>query len=117
VSYDLALWQGEVPLSDHEAARMHEQLYEEYLEADEPFPVVDAITDFVSALTSRWPDTDTDDSTPWASAPLIRGASGPYIYLGIAWSSADTVSAYAAETAGAFGLICFDPQIRSLRTR
>lgn len=117
MSFDLAVWQGDVPSSDGEAARTHEGLYEEYLEADELVPPVSSIVEFVAALTDRWADVDTGDDTPWASTPLIRGASGPYIYIGLAWSSADAVAAYVVETAGSLGLNCFDPQAGSLRTR
>jgi hypothetical protein len=116
MSYDLAVWQGDVPPNDREAARAHERLYEQYLDGDELVPAASSIADFVAALTERWPDRDTGDDTPWASTPLIRGASGPYIYIGLAWSSADVASAFVAETANAHGLICFDPQAGSLRT-
>lgn len=116
MSYDLAVWQGEAPSDNREAARVHERLYAEYLEADDPVPVVTVMQDFLSALTDRWPDTNTDDNTPWAYTPLIRSASGPYAYIGLSWGAAELASAFIAETASSFGLVCFDPQAGSLRS-
>jgi hypothetical protein len=54
-----------------------------------------AITRFVETLVKRWPDSgeQLDDNSPWAAAPLIRGASGPYVYFGMSYSQADEVSA------------------------
>src|ERR1700754_949852 len=99
MSYDLAVWQGDVPPSDREAARVHDRLYDEYLDGDELFPAVSAIADFLAVLTERWPERDTGDDTPWASTPLSSGASGPYVYIALAWSSADMASAYVAQVA------------------
>lgn len=115
MSYDMAVWQGEAPPNDREAAKTHNRLYDEYLDAGESFPVVHAVADFLAALTDRWPDRDTGDDTPWAATPLTKGASGPYVYLSLAWSSADIASAYVAQIANRFGLNCFDPQMKALR--
>jgi hypothetical protein len=116
MSYDLAIWQGDVPSSSREAAKVHARLRDEYLEGEGLVPPVSAITDFLSALTERWPDRDTGDDTPWASTPLSEGASGPYVYIGLAWSTAEMTSAHVAQVANRFGLICFDPQMRTLRS-
>ncbi|NEW72609.1 hypothetical protein [Streptomyces rhizosphaericus] len=116
MSYDLAVWHGDMPSDDREAARVHNRLYDEYLDGDELFPVASAIADFLAALTERWPDRDTGDDTPWASTPLSEGASGPYVYITLAWSSADTASAYVAQIANRSGLVCFDPQMKALRS-
>jgi hypothetical protein len=116
MSYDLAIWQGDVPSSDKEAARMHGQLYKEYLDSETPSPAVEAISSFVEALTARWPDAGVGEDTPWAATPLLRGASGPYVYIGISWPSAEVISPQVAEVAAGFGLICFDPQQGSVRS-
>lgn len=116
MSYDLAVWQGSVPSSDREAAEIHSHLYDEYLDGDELVPAADAIREFLAALTGRWPDRGVGDDTPWASTPLSGGASGPYVYITLAWRTADAASAYVAQVANAFGLICFDPQRNTLRT-
>ena len=115
MSYDLAVWLGEEPATDREAEKEHNRLYDEYLEGEELTPPVMEISKFLAALTDRWPDRHTDDDSPWASTPLAASASGPYVYLALAWSSAERVSAYVAEVAHRFGLNCFDPQSRSLR--
>lgn len=115
LSYDLAVWQGTAPSSDREGGETHERLYEEYLDSGSRVPAREAIAAFVAALTARWPDTGAGDDSPWAAAPLMRGASGPYIYIALAWASAEAVSAFVAETARDFGLVCFDPQADALR--
>ncbi|NEA59599.1 hypothetical protein G3I60_36940 [Streptomyces sp. SID13666] len=116
MSYDLAVWQGDVPSNAREAARAHDLLFDRYLEGDELLPVTTAVAEFLAVLTDRWPDRDTGDDTPWASTPLSEGASGPYVYLTLAWSSAEVVSAYVANVAKNLGLNCFDPQMRALRS-
>lgn len=103
MSYDLAIWQGDMLSNDREAARVHNRLYDEYLDGDELFPVGSVIADFLASLTERWPDRDTGDDTPWAATPLSRGASGPYVYIALAWSSADSTSAYVEQVANRLG--------------
>ncbi|MBK3626336.1 hypothetical protein JHN59_16080 [Streptomyces sp. MBT49] len=115
MSYDMAIWQGDVPASGREAAKMHDRLYEEYLDGEELAPPVSVITDFLSVLTERWPDRNVGEDTPWASIPLSAGASGPYVYIALAWSTAEMASAHVAQVANQFGLVCFDPQMRTLR--
>ncbi|MGA5424462.1 hypothetical protein [Streptomyces lavendulocolor] len=116
MSYDLAIWQGEVPASDREAAKVHRRLFDAYLERDELLPMETKIAEFIAALTDRWPDQNAEDDSPWAGIPLSGGASGPYVYITLAWSGAEEVSAYVAQTASGFGLNCFDPQMRALRS-
>lgn len=115
MSYDLAVWDGPRPTSDRAAGEVHEQLYERYLDADEMEPASDIVRRFVGALTSRWPDVDVGDDTPWAGVPLLKGASGPYVYLSISWTAAEEVSAFVASTASEFGMVCFDPQAGIVR--
>ncbi len=38
-------------------------------------------------------DVSRQTDTPWASTPLSGGASGPYVYITLAWSGAATASA------------------------
>ncbi|GAA4632442.1 hypothetical protein GCM10023196_065910 [Actinoallomurus vinaceus] len=115
MSYDVAVWEGPRPSDDREAAEVHERLYADYLDADEIEPVLDVVRRFVEVLTRQWPDTNTGDDTPWAGVPLLKGASGPYVYLSISWSAAEEVSAFVADVADQFGLVCFDPQAGMLR--
>ncbi|MGW4894741.1 hypothetical protein ACWEQL_21095 [Kitasatospora sp. NPDC004240] len=120
MSYDLAVWEGERPADSAAAARCFTDLYDRYIDTDEPtVPPVERIEAFVSALLERWPDLtedeDEDDISPWSTGPLIREARGPLIYFPMRWSMAVEASAYAAEVASSMGLNCFDPQARQLR--
>ncbi|MFZ3475129.1 hypothetical protein ACODT3_00295 [Streptomyces sp. 4.24] len=115
MSYDLAVWQGEAPSTYRQAAKEHDRLFEVYLDGEELSPIAPEIAKFLNILTDRWPDKNTGDETPWASTPLSASASGPYVYLTISWGSADATSAYVAEVANNLGLICLDPQMKTLR--
>lgn len=115
MSYDLAVWVGEEPATDREAAKEHDRLYEEYLEGDGVVPLEMEISNFLAVLTDRWPDRSAGDDSPWASIPLDASASGSYVYLTLAWARAEEMSVYVTEVAHRFGLNCFDPQLGSLR--
>lgn len=116
MSYDLAVWVGDRPADDSEAAIVHEALYEKYIEMEELATPHRLIKTFVGRLVERWSDIDTGDDSPWMGSPLLGSARGPYIYFGIAWSRADEVSSYAVQVAEQLGLTCFDPQMRVLRS-
>jgi hypothetical protein len=118
VSYDLAVWEGERPEDDAAAALCFTDLYDRYIDTEEPaVPPVERIAAFVSALLERWPDLteDEDDISPWSTGPLIREARGPLIYFPMRWSMTVEASAYAAGVASSMGLNCFDPHARQLR--
>ncbi|KPI17342.1 hypothetical protein OV450_8022 [Actinobacteria bacterium OV450] len=118
MSYDLAVWEGERPADDAAAARRLRNLYDRFMDTEEPaVPPAERIAAFVTALLERWPDfaEDDDDTPPWSTAPLIGAARGPLIYFPMRWSMADEASAHAAEVAASMGLHCFDPQARRLR--
>ncbi|OKI25120.1 hypothetical protein [Streptomyces sp. CB03911] len=114
MSYDLAVWEGERPADDSAAVRCFADLYDRYMDTEEPaVPPVERI-----ALRLRPPGTvaeDEDDTSPWSTGPLISEARGPLIYFPMRWSMAVEASAYAAEVASSMGLNCFDPQARQLR--
>ncbi|MEU5076791.1 hypothetical protein AB0G76_35345 [Streptomyces asoensis] len=95
----MAFWQGEVPASRREAAKMNYRLYEEHLDGEEPAPPVSIITEFLSVLTERWPDRNVGEDTPWTSIPLSAGASGSYVYIALACSTAEMASAHVAQVA------------------
>ncbi|WP_337999717.1 hypothetical protein [Streptomyces murinus] len=118
MSYDLAVWEGERPADDAAAARRFSDLYDRFVDTDEPAVApAERIAAFVAVLLERWPDLteDDDDTSPWSTAPLIGEARGPLIYFPMRWSMADEASAHAAEVASSMGLNCFDPQSRKLR--
>ncbi|MCX4506672.1 MULTISPECIES: hypothetical protein [Streptomyces] len=117
MSYDLAVWEGERPADDKSARRSFSDLYDRYLDGEVNEPPSERITAFVAALLDRWCDIteDEDETSPWSVGPLIDGASGPLVYLGLAWGRAEEASAYAATVAESLGLICFDVQQDRLR--
>ena len=76
--------------------------------AEEP---TQRLLDFVSALSSRYPD-DIDDDTVWAAGPLREEISGGHINFAVTWSAYDEVIPFVVRTAHAHGLHCYDPQSR-----
>ncbi|MFI8389979.1 hypothetical protein [Streptomyces sp. NPDC085540] len=115
MSYDLAVWDGDRPLDDHQAGSTYDELYERYLGADEAVvPPAPSIVAYVEALVARYPD-DVDRRVVWASPPVIEEASGPIVYLLMSYGKAEEVSEYAAALAREHGLVCFDPQGECLR--
>ncbi|WP_406400719.1 hypothetical protein [Streptomyces sp. NBC_00879] len=68
VSYDLAVWDGERPLDNHQAGSVYDELCARYLEADDVVvPPAPRIVAYVEALVERYPD-DVDGSVVWAFA-------------------------------------------------
>ncbi|MBW8707428.1 hypothetical protein MBT84_48115 [Streptomyces sp. MBT84] len=115
VSYDLAVWDGDRPLDNHQAGLTYDELYERYLESDDVVvPPAPRIVAYVEALVARYPD-DVGHSVVWASPPVLEEASGPIVYLLMSYGKAEEVSEYAAALAREHGLVCFDPQGECLR--
>ncbi|MGW2368316.1 hypothetical protein ACWCZ5_22375 [Streptomyces sp. NPDC001667] len=118
MSYDLAVWEGHRPADDSAAGVIFHDLFSRYMHSDVEHPPTDRIAKYVAVLLERWPDLteDEDDVSPWATGPLISEARGPLIYFPMRYSMADEASAYAAEVASSLGLICYDSQMRQLRS-
>ncbi|MEU8269590.1 hypothetical protein AB0B89_20825 [Sphaerisporangium sp. NPDC049002] len=116
MSYDLAVWEGERPSTTKALAAKYEELMA-YLEADDSSAPTLRIRAYVEALLRRWPDITTDEGedSPWSTGPLLGEASGSMIYFPLRWSMADEASAFAAQLAEEHGLVCYDPQMDSLR--
>ncbi|MFD5492427.1 hypothetical protein ACFWH4_05720 [Streptomyces sp. NPDC127091] len=108
MSYDLAVWDGERPLDNHQAGATYDELCERYLESDDVVPPTPRIVAYVEVLVEQYPD-DIDRSAVWASPPILDEASGPVVYLLMSYSTAEEVSEYAASLAREHGLVCFDP--------
>ena len=108
----MTVWEGEPPADDAAARATFETLYDQYVEREYPTPPTSKISEFVAILAERWPDTGEalDDESPWAVAPLIREASGPFMYFAMNYSRADEAAAFAAAAAAQVGLVCFNPQ-------
>lgn len=117
VSYDLAVWEGDRPADDKAAGTEYKRLYDRYIGSRQLQPPTPRIAAYVRALLDRYPDIETDagEDSPWADGPLIRDASGPFIYFPMVYSQCDEASAWAAQLAQEHGLICYDPQVEKLR--
>jgi hypothetical protein len=119
MSYDLAVWVGDVPRSDTASLAEYTtrmDAMEAVLERDadaEPHPRLLA---FADALLSRYPDLDDDNEndTPWADAPIKNNIVGDLFYFSMAPSHAEGAIPFIVETADAHGLVCFDPQTERL---
>ncbi|MFJ2087616.1 hypothetical protein OG400_19140 [Micromonospora ureilytica] len=116
MSYDLAVWEGDLPADDEAAAEAYEALYEQYFESEEELPPTPRIRAYVDAVAARWPDLYGHDAQLYPlSEGLIDEASGPMLYLTIPFNRSDEVSAGAAQMAADHGLVCYDPQWEHLR--
>lgn len=83
VSYDLAVWDGNRPADDRQARSRYD---ERYLESDDVLvPPAPRIVAYVDTLVARYPD-DVDRNVVWASPPVTDEASGPIVYLLMAYS-------------------------------
>jgi hypothetical protein len=117
VSYDLAVWEGERPADNAAACLEYRRMYDRFIGSRDPQPPAQQIAAYVRALLDRYPEDDTPEGegSPWAGGPLIRCASGPFLYFPMAYSQCDDASAWAAQLSQEYGLVCFDPQIGQLR--
>lgn len=118
MSYDLAVWEGPAPTNDAEALEVCGELMDRMQQGTSE-PPTERIREYVAALLARWPDITEDDGedSPWTDGPLINNAFGSAIYFSMVWSQAAEASAYAATLAAQHGLVCFDPQFESVRSR
>ena len=114
MSFDLAVWHSDAPISVQDAEKIYLSLCENpsFWEGEHA-----SITSFYNDLTHRWPEIDTIpeekvgdfEHCPWSCA-LDR--SGMAILMCCVWSMADTVAIHVTELAYRHELVCFDPQAR-----
>ena len=120
MSVDMAVWEGERPGSDADAAGTYQALYDQYIEREYPTEPTPKIREFVEALLATFPDLDTldddaMDDSPWADSPLLGNASGPFIYFAMVRNDAGQQAwELARDTATRLGSIAFDPQSDAL---
>jgi hypothetical protein len=115
MSYDLAVWEGDMPAGDEAAGEAYEALCQQYFGNEEQSPTP-RIRAYVDAVAERWPDLYGHDAQLYPlSNGLIDEASGPMVYFTIPFNRADEVSGAAAQMAADHGLICYDPQWEHLR--
>ena len=117
VSYDLAIWDGARPASDAAAREEYKQLADRHIRSRDRQPPISQIAVFVCTLLDRYPEigTEAGDDSPWATGPLMREASGPFLYLPLVYSQCEQASAWIAQLAHERGLVCYDPQADMLR--
>jgi hypothetical protein len=118
----LAVWEGQEPATDDEAARTFEELYARYIDTGDKTPPTEPITAYVRRLLARYPDLtelddDAVDDSPWADGPMINDASGPFIYFSLVTNkAAEEAWLYAVDVARSMKLVTFDPQSSALAT-
>lgn len=106
MSFDLAVWFEDRPITALEAASRFLDWCEGDGEPGEPRPEVAA---FLAELTARFPDLTADNyaSSPW-SAPLTVGED--VVLASAVFPRAAEVCRAVLELAGRHRLVVFDPQ-------
>jgi hypothetical protein len=112
MSFDLAVWDSHVAVTNAEADEIYAKLCEGQPLAGLPSP---AIQSFYTELIAKWPEIDTVakenlddlDLCPWSCA-LYR--SGRYVVMSCVWSRAEKVRAFVESLANKHGLVQFNPQ-------
>jgi hypothetical protein len=117
VSYDIAVWEGDPPVSDRAALRVFSFLSSRYESASDP-PTA-RLAAFVRALTARYPDIgdlpdDREGESPWSDGPLLQNAIGPFLYFSLVAGMAEAVLQFIVDSAHEHELVCFDPQTERL---
>src|SRR5437870_781951 len=117
MSYDVAVWDGQMPANDEQAMEVYQSLWERHKTTDEP--PSPRILGYIQSLTARYPDLmdlsdDEGDDSPWADGPLTKDVMGAFFYFGLVFSKAEEALPFIAETAREHGLVCFDPQAERL---
>jgi hypothetical protein len=112
MSFDLAVWHSETPLTGREAQGIYAKLCENWPYLEGTQPTVDA---FYRELTEKWPEIDTIpeekvddfDFCPWSCA---LNHSGMAIVLSCVWPKAEEVAKRTIELAEKHQLVLYDPQ-------
>lgn len=114
MSFDLAVWYSDQPLSDNEAEKI-------YLNLCENWPFLEgshtSVTEFYNELVQKWPEIDAIpeervgdfEFCPWSCALCHSGTA---IVTSCVWPMADKVSDFVMDLAYDHDLVCFDPQAR-----
>lgn len=79
MSYGSAVRESERPVDNEAAGRAFNDLYDRYVDTDGEHPPTDRIAAYVAALLERrcHLTEDVEDTSPWATGPLIGEARGP----------------------------------------
>jgi hypothetical protein len=110
MSFDLAVWHSDTPLSANEAQSLYLKLCnQEWIPTEENA----AVEAFYQELCRTYPEIDTlpedqVDDCPWSCA---HDRSGLHIIMSMSWGKrTDKVALLIIELARRNGLVCFDPQ-------
>src|SRR2546423_15435289 len=108
VSFDLAVWAEDAPVTAQRAGATYRRLC-----AGDPSGLVadGRVGAFVAELLARFPETDDLDAHPWASTV---DTSACHALLPITRSRAADVVPVVYELAARHGLVVFDPQARAV---
>lgn len=114
MGYYITVWDGALPASGPEAAKIQQRLYREAHPRVEP---TETMRDFVAALKREWPGLPGDPmaGAPWKYLPLEDEAAGSLFETVLTFSSAATAVPRIAGMAEERGLVFVDPQISELR--
>jgi len=114
MSFDLAVWHTEQPLTYEQASDIYLRLCEEwpYLGGGNA-----AVQSFYEELIQHWPEIDSIpeekvgdfDVSPWSCA---LDHSGMAVIMACVWPQASEVAEYVTALARKHGLLLFDPQAR-----
>jgi hypothetical protein len=112
MSYDLAVWHTEEPLTNEKAAGIYLRLCEDwpYLHGDNA-----AVSAFYEELTARWPEIDTIPEHhigdfDYCPCSCAISHSGMAVVLACVWPKAVEVAQFVQPLARKHGLRLFDPQ-------
>jgi hypothetical protein len=110
MTYVLAVWDGDMPARNEQAAQEYERLVEQT--KDHEVPPTLKIRRYVETLLSHWPDITEVGSeySPWSDGPLMNDATGPLFVFGLGTSFGEGPFTYCRELARDHGLVFFDPE-------
>lgn len=109
LSWVLVAWDGPVPTSTDDAARIFEEPESSVSEDDPP---TDAIRGNIEELLARWPDITQDggEDSPRADVPLIANAAGPLFIFSLGVSSLTESIPCCTEVARRRGIVLYDQE-------
>lgn len=111
MSYDLAIWHSDEPLTADQA----DSIYGAIAEQPESAPVKahPSIAAFYADLCAKYPDLDTlageeIEASPWAGG---FDRSDAFLMMNLSWGDRlEEAAAFVAELAAKHRLVCYDPQ-------
>ncbi len=118
VSYDIAVWAGAAPRSDHDARHGFERRLP-FLD-DYSLQVHPALERFLDDVLERYPDEFADDAAAengiWSTSPMrdTVALQGEAIYLTLTYPGARRALAFLVHRANAHGLVLFDCNRRQI---